>query len=275
MRALVLFCFVRSISAWVPTTRTTTKINLNSRYKRFSSSSNLLHRDDDDDDDQRKSSHVVCFGTTKQEEETQVAVARPDPNILISAKTDGEQKLAVLGVFGGIGVGTLVLFQLLGGLESILPEGWFEFIRLYLWSLPMGIIFTAIGATHFVTPKAYLGIVPPKGTWGGLWQVPAPGAEALGWTYEEYHVYWSGVCEVVGGLWLIAAALGGFSTEIPAFLLGCLVMAVTPANTYMYTHDALMDDPNIPPVPYPTGHYIRGAFQMVLLALFFKISFHS
>ena len=87
----------------------------------------------------------------------------------------------------------------------------------------------------------------------------------------EYHTYWSGVCEVGGGLLLILGGLNN-APQIPAFLLFLLTAAVTPANIYMATHD--IAPPGLPPIPYPLGHFYRGIMQCVLLAFFFKLAFH-
>ncbi|GKY96252.1 hypothetical protein MPSEU_000585000 [Mayamaea pseudoterrestris] len=200
-------------------------------------------------------------------------VARPDPSILLSARDDSTQQLGFAAICGSIAIGTLIVIQFLTAVEEFLPNGWFATWRDYTWAVPLGLIYAAAGVSHFALKESFIAFVPPLGTWGGLWQIPAPGSEQLKLTYEEYHCYWTGVAEILGGLGLMASALHlvPLDVRVPAFCVGLLTAAVTPANIYMATHD--VQPPNFPPVPYPSGHVARGVLQCVLLGVFYKLTF--
>ena len=150
---------------------------------------------------------------------------RPDPSILIAARSGPEQQDAVFALAAALVLGTGICAALLGGVESALPRGWFATWRDVTWSPALGLIFATAGVTHFTVRDAFCRIVPPYGCWGGLWRIPAPGAAALGLDYEEFHVYWTGVAEILGGVWLAGSGLGLIDGDpkVPSALLGMLV----------------------------------------------------
>ena len=156
-------------------------------------------------------------------EVNEVVFERPEPSNLIAAKPGSEQQDFVFAISGALVFGTFVVINLLSGLENLLPDGWFAAWRDYTWPLGLGLIFTAAGVSHFTVKQAFMNIVPPRGCWGGLWQVPYP--EFLGLSYEEFHTYWTGVAEIAGGLLLIAAGYGivDIPPSVPSALLGLLV----------------------------------------------------
>ena len=202
-------------------------------------------------------------------------VPRPDPAILVSAKDEDEQRLWFAAIGAGLAVASALLVTVLSAAEVALPEGWFSTLG-NANAVPLGVTFAAIGVAHFTLKEAFLDIVPPIGTWGGLWQVPAPGADELKLSYAEYHTAWTGVVEIVGGLALSASGFGLLpmaAQRVDAFLMLLLCIAVTPANIYQFTHDATMGD-KVPPIPYPSGHVGRAVLQVVLLADFWKLAFH-
>lgn len=200
-------------------------------------------------------------------------VERPDPSTLLAAQSDFNQVLGLSFICLSLCGGTQLFLKVLDYTEKVLPKGWFATWRDYTWPVPMGFIFLAAGISHFTMRDTFIAMVPPRGIWAGMWQVPAPGSDALGLSYKEYHCYWSGLAEIGGGASLIAAGFGLFSVHYPALYLFFLTIAVTPANVYMATHDVQV--PGLPPIPYPSGHVARGIMQCVLLGLFWKLAYHK
>ena len=193
----------------------------------------------------------------------------PDPSLLIRTKSDTVQQAAFVGAFLFLAVGTHLCIDLWHGPGvSLLGPDYYETIRGTIFPLVFGSIFALVGILHFVFVDNFARIVPPVGTWGGLWQAPAPFREALGiGSCEAYHSYWTGVAECIGGVWLLAGGLGLTDTTVPANLLFLLTIGVTPANLYMFTHDA---DPggSVPRLQYPFGHLARFVVQCGLLSNF-------
>lgn len=192
-----------------------------------------------------------------------------DPSLLISSKDDATQQLAFVSAFGVLAVGTALCVQLWHGPGvTLLGDAYYQQIRSSIFPKAFGIIFAVVGVLHFVFVDNFAKMVPPKGTWGGLWQAPAPFQEELGiQSYEAYHSYWTGVAECLGGIWLLAAGFGLTSTDAPANLLFLLTIGVTPANLYMFTHDVTPGGA-IPRLQYPFGHVARFLLQCGLLSNF-------
>jgi len=118
---------------------------------------------------------------------------RPDPSMLLASQSATIQKIGVASIAVVLGVGTVGFVNLLATLEN---SSFYELWRDYTWAPGFGLIYIAAGIAHFTSKQAFANIVPPYGTWGGLWAVPAPGAKQLGLSYEDYHTYWTGIAEI-------------------------------------------------------------------------------
>ena len=200
---------------------------------------------------------------------------RPDKSILLSSQDATTQQLGIAALTVGLGIGTYGMISLYNALEEILPTFWYSPFYSIL-PLILSTTFVVAGIAHFVIDDTFTAFVPKRGSWGNLWNVPAPGSQTLGLTEEQYHCYWTGIAEIGAGTLCILTKVGVVDfipQQLPTFLLFLITVAVTPANIYMFTHDP--DIPRIPPLPYPFGHAARGALQCGLLAVFWKLSFHT
>ena len=104
------------------------------------------------------------------------------------------------------------------------------------WLLSLLMVFA--GVMHFVNPAFFLKILPPD----------------LPFHWELVHV--SGVCEVVLGILLLIPRFSRFA----AWGIIALLIAVFPANIYLYQHQEIVP-------ASPTVHFLRLLLQGVLIGM--------
>ncbi|KAG2441667.1 hypothetical protein HXX76_003285 [Chlamydomonas incerta] len=128
-------------------------------------------------------------------------------------------------------------------------------------------LFFVVGVAHFTAHETIASMYPKPGTWG-LWYLPGS---------ASFHTNWTGVAEVAGALGLALGAAG-----VPTFLhaafpqlgavsaaaLFLLTIAASPANIYMFTHNA--PGPEGAAVPWPL-HLLRFFMQVALLTAFWDM----
>lgn len=202
--------------------------------------------------------------------------ALPSPSG-VNTLPEFQQAAIFAAIYAGLGVGAYLLYSFLG--DITLQHEWVQNWR-YTWPL-LGVIYVLAGITHFTLEKEYANIFPSKGAWG-FWNLPGS---------PEFHVQWTGVAEILGGLGLlIGGAYDAFAapyTQFPNVLtpagigydsaagLFLLTLAVTPANIFMFTHGAKLPmytpEGGVGPEIPVTGHAIRGIMQIVLLALLLQM----
>ncbi len=103
--------------------------------------------------------------------------------------------------------------------------------------LSLALFMVVAGSMHFINPDFYVAIMPP---------------------YLPWHlalVYLSGLCEIVLGLLLLLPR----TSQTAAWGIVALLVAVFPANIYLYQHQDLLPAP-------PLIHLLRLPLQGVFLA---------
>ena len=190
----------------------------------------------------------------------------------IGTMDDRIQQFTFIMAFVLLGLGTQCCIHLwyTWGIDFMGPDYMYQ-IQTHIFPILFGSIFGMVGIGHFVFVENFARIVPPYNCWGGLWKVPAPFYTTMNITYEAYHSYWTGIVEFMGGIWLLYSGIMSSSSTtsiLPATLLFALTIGVTPANLYMFTHNASPGGV-IPPLQYPFGHIARFIIQCGLLSNFY------
>lgn len=182
-------------------------------------------------------------------------------NAVVSAMPQPAQAASVLAVWGGLAAVTTFACGAVGPfLANHFPE-YMAWSR-GLWPV-LGVTYIAAGAAHFGLPKGFEDMFPHNGAWG-FWYLPG-GA--------NFHVKWTGVAELVGGIGMASALVTGDTPVSSASALGLFVLtaAVTPANTYMWSHNApgpLPENPDEAMLSLQKeAHLARAALQVLLLSV--------
>ena len=186
---------------------------------------------------------------------------------VVSGLDESAQTAVVLGVWTAILLATYECCTVVGpALESLSPG-------LMAWSKStwpvIGLTYVAAGVAHFTVHDGFATMMPHEGAWG-FWRLPGS---------PSFHVNWTGVAEIAGGLGLVLGSLPfGLTPDSLAWLspasaagLFLLTVVVTPANTYMFTHNSPGPlppnaDESMRTIP-PLGHLARGGLQVFLLSL--------
>jgi len=175
------------------------------------------------------------------------------------------QQATVLAGFAGLGAATLASASAYEAVrrasdESVWWQRWETFA-----AATLGVTFVLAGRSHFTMPEAFKAIYPPPGTWG-FWYLPGS---------SDFHVAWTGVAELLGGAGLLLGCLlsvvgqASMGRELRVWVARAvflLVLAVSPANMYMFTHGAVM--PGVTPDELPLGwHAGRFVAQALVLSV--------
>ena len=119
----------------------------------------------------------------------------------VNTQSEPIQAAIVLGIFAALGISSVAFSSFLDIIT--LKYEWVQTWR-YTWPL-LGAIYAIAGVTHFTVQKEYENIYPSKGAWG-IWYLPGT---------PEFHVKWTGVAEILGGLGLLIG--GAYDAFMPVF----------------------------------------------------------
>lgn len=174
-------------------------------------------------------------------------------------------------------------------------------------ALLLGLIFVTAGRSHFTVPEAFTAIYPPQGTWG-LWYLPGSAEFHVAWTGVAEIGGGSGLLtgaildatrllsqtqqasDPASAQLSIEAEVGRGETRVAlepkpralisnpcrlrpvaARALFVLVLCVTPANFFMFSHGATM--PGVVEGPLPMQwHLVRFLAQVSVLSVLLTLS---
>jgi uncharacterized membrane protein len=175
------------------------------------------------------------------------------------------QAACVATIFAALGLGTQFASDVVApAIEHAVPS-LFAFSRA-TWPL-LGTTFVAAGVAHFTLHDEFCTMMPQRGAWG-LWYLPGS---------NSFHVNWTGVAEIFGGAGVLLGAIPAVAESLPllspmaALGLYALTWAVTPANVYMFTHNAPGPGPANSVIPV-AGHAVRFLLQVFLLSTLWGIA---
>lgn len=181
----------------------------------------------------------------------------------VSSLPAAAQAASVAGVWAALGAATYLTCAVVGPAVADAFPGYAAWSR-STWPV-LGLTYVAAGLAHFALPGGFRDMYPHRGAWG-FWYLPGT---------PEFHVAWTGVAEILGGLGMASALLPldapEWITPTAAYGMFLLTLAVTPANTYMWTHNApgpLPENPDESMLSMaPPAHAARGALQVLLLSV--------
>lgn len=194
----------------------------------------------------------------------------------VNTKDEQTQQLIVSAIFLTLFGGTYLFSSGLHQATTFLGDNFESQYQLFrnTWPLAFGLVYSLAGITHFALSEEYENIFPTKGAWG-VWNIPGS---------KSFHVAWTGVAELAGGLGLLAGGISSIVSSSSSSLapltsaglesdaaagLFLLTLAITPANIFMYTHGAKLPMES-EPLPV-TFHGIRWIMQVVLLGFLYQI----
>ena len=110
---------------------------------------------------------------------------------------------------------------------------------IHVFAFAYGVAFVLVGIEHFREPQKFVEIVPPY------------------FPFALFLVYLTGAMEIAGGLGVIYPE----TREIAARLMLLFLIAVYPANLYMWTNDVPFNGTRLS----TNGHLLRLGIQFLLI----------